>query len=58
VRNGLRDLLQTRRNTARNPSSARAHTSRSQRAAAGDPKETSLPDTMFLKKVLIGLQHL
>jgi hypothetical protein len=58
VRILLCDLLDTSRITARHPSSARADTLRSQRAAVGDPKETSLPDTVFLKKVLIGLQHL
>lgn len=58
VRILLCDLLDTSRITARHPSSARADTPRSQRATAGDPKETSLPDTVFLKKVLIGLHNL
>jgi hypothetical protein len=56
VRILLCDLLDTGRITARHPSSARVRTPR--RSAAGDPNETPLPDTAFLKKVLIGLQHL
>lgn len=51
VRILLCDLLDTSRISARHPSSARIE-------RGGDPKETALPDTVFLKKVLIGLQHL
>jgi hypothetical protein len=58
VRILLCDLLDTSRITARHPSSAHADTPRSQRSATGGPKETSLPDTVFLKKVLIGLHKL
>jgi hypothetical protein len=55
----LCDLLDTGRITARHPSSARADTRRRRRPAAEEPRETTtLPDTTFLKKVLIGLQHL
>jgi hypothetical protein len=58
VRILLADLLDTSRITVRHPSSARVGTRRGQSAGIGDPKERSLPDTVFLKKVLIGLQHL
>jgi hypothetical protein len=58
VRILLCDLLDTGRITARQPSSVPTGAQRGRRATAEGPWETSLPDTVFLKKVLIGLQHL
>jgi hypothetical protein len=54
----LCDLLDTGRVTARHPSSARADTRRRRGSAAGEAQELFMPDTVLLKKVLIGLERL